>query len=193
MATKRAIFGLAKNQVDANNIIDRLQREGFPTEYVSVLAYDRDNRLTRKTTNGSLEPTSEAFPAWQGVKKTVVGHEKHTKASEGAAAGGTAGGIVGGAVGLLAGLGALAIPGVGPFIAAGPILGALAGSGVGGGVGLLLGGLIGLGLPEYEAKKFESHLKAGKILVSVEAKDADTAKRAKEVLKEEGAEDISEV
>jgi len=117
--------------------------------------------------------------------------EKNTKAPEGATTGAVAGGVVGGTLGLLAGIGALAIPGLGPFIAAGPIMAALAGAGAGGAVGTLVGALVGMGIPEYEAKRYEGRIKEGGILMSVHADDSDWTKKAKEVLKQAGAEDIS--
>ncbi|HWQ56028.1 MAG TPA: hypothetical protein VN442_20240 [Bryobacteraceae bacterium] len=118
-------------------------------------------------------------------------HEKHTKAPEGAATGAGTGAAVGGTLGLLAGIGALAIPGVGPFIAAGPIMGALAGAGTGGVVGGLIGALVGMGIPEYEAKRYEGLVKKGGILVSVHCDDSDWVKRAKEIMERTGADDIS--
>jgi tetrahydromethanopterin S-methyltransferase subunit C len=105
------------------------------------------------------------LPDHQGSKDFA--HEKHTKAPEGTTTGVAAGGTIGGTLGLLAGIGALAIPGVGPFIAAGPIMGALAGLGVGGAVGGLVGALVGMGMPEYEAKRYEGRIKAGGVLLSV--------------------------
>src|SRR6185312_3724905 len=118
-------------------------------------------------------------------------HKKDTKAPEGTATGATAGGVVGGALGLLAGIGALAIPGVGPLIAAGPIMGALAGVGVGGAVGGLIGALVGMGIPEYEAKRYEGRVKEGGILISVHCDTSDEITRAKDILKQTGAEDIA--
>jgi hypothetical protein len=117
--------------------------------------------------------------------------EKNTKAPEGTTTGVGVGGVVGGTLGLLAGIGALAIPGVGPLIAAGPIMGALAGLGVGGAVGGLVGALIGLGIPEYEAKRYEGRVKDGGILVSVHCDSSDEVSRAKDVLKQAGGEDIA--
>jgi len=117
--------------------------------------------------------------------------EKNTKAPEGATTGAVAGGVVGGTLGLLAGVGALAIPGLGPFIAAGPIMAALAGAGAGGAVGTLVGALVGMGIPEYEAKRYEGRIKEGGILMSVHADNSDWTKKAKELLKQSGAEDIS--
>ena len=118
-------------------------------------------------------------------------HENSTKAPEGAATGAATGGAVGGTLGLLAGIGALAIPGVGPFIAAGPIVGALAGLGAGGAVGGLVGGLVGMGIPEYEAKRYEGRVKDGGVLLSVHAATSEQVSRAKAILKNTGAEDIS--
>jgi hypothetical protein len=118
-------------------------------------------------------------------------HEKNTKAPEGATAGVTAGGVIGGTLGLLAGIGVIAIPGVGPFIAAGPIMAALAGLGVGGTLGGVVGALIGMGIPEYEAKRFEGRIKEGGILLSVHCATSDQITRAKEILKHTGAQDIA--
>ena len=118
-------------------------------------------------------------------------HEKNTKAPEGTATGVAAGGTIGGTLGLLAGIGALAIPGVGPFIAAGPIMGALAGLGVGGAVGGLVGALVGMGIPEYEAKRYEGRVKDGGVLLSVHCDTSAEIARAKELLKRTGAEDIA--
>ncbi|HXT25534.1 MAG TPA: DUF3341 domain-containing protein [Candidatus Eisenbacteria bacterium] len=120
-----------------------------------------------------------------------MGTEKATKAPEGAAAGVTTGGVIGGTLGLLAGVGLLAIPGLGPFIAAGPIMAGLAGLGVGGAVGGVAGALIGMGIPEFEAKRYEGHLKKGGILLSVHCDTSDEIKRAKEVMERNGGEDIS--
>jgi hypothetical protein len=121
-----------------------------------------------------------------------IATQKSTKAPEGAAAGGGSGAVVGGAIGLLAGIGALAIPGVGPLIAAGPIMATLAGVGVGAAVGGVAGALmIGLGIPEYEAKRYESRLNKGGVLLSVHCNTADEIKRAKNLMEGTGAEDIS--
>jgi len=120
-----------------------------------------------------------------------MGTEKATKAPEGAVAGAGSGAVLGGTLGLLAGIGALAIPGVGPLIAAGPIMATLAGIGVGGAVGGFTGALIGLGIPEYEAKRYEGRLQRGGILLSVHCDTSDEIDRAKEILERTGAEDIS--
>jgi len=135
------------------------------------------------------EDVSILLPKNEGTKDFA--HEKHTKAPEGATIGAGAGAAIGGALGLLAGIGALAIPGLGPFIAAGPIMGALAGAGTGGVVGGLLGALIGMGVPEYEAKRYEGMVKEGGILASVHCDDSDWAGRAKDILKRTGAHDVS--
>jgi hypothetical protein len=132
---------------------------------------------------------SVLFPDNQGTKDFAV--EKETKAPEGATTGGITGGVIGGTLGWLAGIGALAIPGIGPFIAAGPIMGMLGGIGVGGVVGGLTGALIGMGIPEYEAKRYEGRIKKGGILLSVHADNSEWVKRAKTILEQTGAEDIS--
>lgn len=118
-------------------------------------------------------------------------HEKNTKVPEGTTTGVTAGGILGGALGLLAGIGALAIPGLGPFIAAGPIMGALAGLGVGGTVGGIIGALVGMGIPEYEAKRYEGRIKEGGVLLSVHCDTSEEITKAKRMLEETGAQDIA--
>jgi hypothetical protein len=120
-----------------------------------------------------------------------LGTEKASKAPEGAATGAAAGGALGGTLGLLAGIGALAIPGLGPFIAAGPIVGALAGLGAGGAVGGFAGALVGLGIPEYEAKRYEGRVKEGGVLLSVHTGTSERVKAAKDILERTGAEDIS--
>ncbi len=129
------------------------------------------------------------FPESSGTRDFA--HEKNTKAPEGAAAGAGTGVVLGGALGWLMGIGALAIPGVGPFIAAGPIVAALAGAGVAGTVGGIAGGLIGMGIPECEAKRYEGQVKNGGILLSVHSDNSDWTKRAKEILKRTGAQDIA--
>ena len=165
----KAVFGLAANEEQARRIVDRLLAAEFSNEDISILYPERT----------------------QDVKRGSLTTEKHTKAPEGGATGALAGGVLGGSLGLLAGIGALAIPGLGPFIAAGPLLAALSGSAVGGSVGLLVGSLIGYGIPEYEAKKYEEGLRAGNILISVHTEDSDEIKSATEIMKREGAKDIS--
>jgi hypothetical protein len=161
-----AVFGIYPNQIAAESAVDRIVASGFSNGDVSVLMSDVES--------------SRDFA-----------HEKETKAPEGTAVGVTTGGVVGGTLGLLAGIGALAIPGVGPLIAAGPIMGALAGLGVGGAVGGLVGALVGMGIPEYEAKRYEGRVKDGGVLLSVHCDTSDEIKRAKDILKETGADDIA--
>jgi hypothetical protein len=161
-----AVFGIYPTAAAAEASVDRLLAVGFTNSSISVLLPD--------------DESSRAFA-----------HEKHTKAPEGTATGVTAGGAIGGTLGLLAGIGALAIPGVGPLIAAGPILGALAGLGVGGAVGGIVGALIGMGIPEYEAKRYEGRVKGGGTLLSVHCDTGDQITIAKATLRESGAEDIA--
>ena len=161
-----AVFGIFKSRTQAENCVDALITGGFRSDDVSLLAPDQDTTKELAT-------------------------EKNTKAPEGTATGATAGGALGGTLGLLAGIGALAIPGLGPFIAAGPIMGALAGLGVGAAAGGLIGALVGMGIPEYEAKRYEGRVKDGGILLSVHCDNSDWVSRAKDILKRSGAEDIS--
>jgi hypothetical protein len=161
-----AAFGIFKSRAQAESSIDTLLAGGFRNDDISVLAPDQETTKQLAT-------------------------EKNTKAPEGAAVGATTGGVIGGTLGLLAGIGMLAIPGVGPFIAAGPIMGALGGLGVGAATGGIVGALVGMGIPEYEAKRYEGRVKNGGILVSVHCDDSDWVKKAEDILKHHGAEDIS--
>jgi hypothetical protein len=161
-----AVFGIYKTSSQAENAVDRITAAGFSNNDISVLLPDRQS--------------SKEFA-----------HEKNTKAPEGTTTGAATGGVLGGTLGLLAGIGSLAIPGVGPFIAAGPIMGALAGVGVGGAVGGLIGALVGMGIPEYEAKRYEGRVKDGGVLLSVHCNSSEEIKRAEDLLKQTGAEDIS--
>jgi hypothetical protein len=161
-----AVFGIYPGPMAAELAVDRIIAAGFSNNDISILMPDQQS--TRE-----------------------FAHEKNTKAPEGTTTGVTAGGVVGGALGLLAGIGALAIPGLGPFIAAGPIMATLAGVGVGGAVGGLLGALVGMGIPEYEAKRYEGRVKNGGVLLSVHCDTSDEITRAKEILKQTGAEDIA--
>ena len=161
-----AVFGIYKSPAAAEAAVDQLLSKGFTNESISVLLPDNDS--------------TRAFA-----------HQKNTKAPEGTTAGVTTGGIIGGTLGLLAGLGLLAIPGVGPLIAAGPIMGALAGLGVGGAAGGFVGVLIGLGIPEYEAKRYEGAVKDGGTLLSVHCDTSEQVDEAKTVLKDTGAQDIA--
>lgn len=163
---KTAVFGIYNTRNGAEQGADSLVNGGFAAGDISVL-----------------------LPENLGTRE--IGTEKSTKAPEGATAGAGTGAVLGGALGLLAGIGALAIPGVGPLIAAGPIMATLAGMGVGGAVGGLTGALVGLGIPEYEAKRYEGIIQKGGILLSVHCSTSDEVKRAKEILKNTGAQDIS--
>ncbi len=161
-----AAFAIYPDRVIAEEAVDRLIVGGFRPEDISVLMQDN-----------------------AGTKDFA--HEKHTKAPEGATTGAVAGGAIGGTLGLLAGIGALAIPGIGPFIAAGPIIGALAGIGSGGVLGGIIGGLVGMGIPEFEAKRYEGRIKNGGILLSVHCDNSEWVGKAKEILKHTGGEDVS--
>jgi hypothetical protein len=161
-----AVFGIYSSGDHAERAVDTLLNAGFTNQDISVLL--PDTRSTRE-----------------------FAHVKETKAPEGTATGVTAGGVIGGALGVLAGVGVLAIPGLGPFIAAGPIMAGLAGLGVGGAVGGLVGALVGMGIPEYEAKRYEGRVKNGGTLLSVHCDTSGQIERAKDVLKATGAEDIA--
>jgi hypothetical protein len=168
MASKKVgVFGIYSTRTAVENATESLINAGFPSSDISVL-----------------------LPESLGGKKEM-GTEKATKAPEGTTTGAATGGVIGGTLGVLAGVGLLAIPGLGPFIAAGPIMAGLAGLGVGGAVGGLTGGLIGMGIPEFEAKRYEGRLQKGGILVSVHCDTKEEITRAKEVLKTTGAEDVS--
>ncbi len=175
----KAVFGLADNSDHADRIVASLQQAGFGNSEISILLADKN-----KGTNGIVGEHPDHTTS-------TLAHEKNTKAPEGGVTGATAGGLIGGSLGLLAGIGALAIPGLGPFIAAGPILATLSGSAVGGALGLVIGSLVGMGIPEYEAKKYESHLKTGGVLLAVHCMDNDHINRAKAVLEKQGAKDIA--
>jgi len=161
-----SVFGIYQTYEGVESTVDALKAAGFRNTDISVL-----------------------FPENVGTKDFA--HEKGTKAPEGATTGAGTGAVVGGALGWLAGIGALAIPGVGPFIAAGPIMAALAGVGVGGAVGGIAGALIGMGIPEYEAKRYEGRVKKGGILLSVHSDNSEWTKKAKEILEHTGAQDVS--
>jgi hypothetical protein len=165
---KTAVFGIYSSIGEAERAVDSLVHAGFDPRAVSVLLSNPDS-------------------------VAEFAHEKHTKAPEGTATGATTGGVVGGVLGLLVGVGALTIPGLGPFLAAGPIVTALAGLGVGGAVGGLMGALVGLGLPEYEAKRYEGRLTSGGVLLSVHCDTGEEIRRAKGLLTGTGATDIASV
>jgi hypothetical protein len=162
----KSVFGIYDSTVQAERAVDTLLRSGFSNNDISVLL--PDDQSTRE-----------------------FAHKKDTKAPEGTTTGVAAGGVLGGTLGILAGIGAIAIPGVGPFIAAGPIMGGLAGLGVGGAVGGLIGALVGMGIPEYEAKRYEGRLKKGGVLLSVHCNTSEEITSAKDLLKSTGAQDIS--
>jgi hypothetical protein len=167
MAEKNtAVFGLYPSLISVEIGVNELKSDGFNNTDISVL-----------------------FPESAGTRDFA--HEKNTKAPEGATTGAGTGVILGSALGWLIGIGALAVPGVGPFIAAGPVMTALAGAGVGGTVGGIAGALIGMGIPEYEAKRYEGQVKNGGILLSVHSDNSDSTRRAKEILKRTGAQDIA--
>lgn len=161
-----AVFGIYKSAQQAESAVDSLIAAGFDSAAISVLLPD---------TNSTKE----------------FAHHKDTKAPEGTTTGVSAGGLIGGTLGVLAGIGVLAIPGVGPFIAAGPIMAGLAGLGVGGAVGGLVGALVGMGIPEYEAKRYEGQVKEGGTLLSVHCDTSEQISRAKDLLKGTGATDIA--
>ncbi|MBZ5602128.1 MAG: general stress protein [Acidobacteriia bacterium] len=161
-----AVFGIYATRRQVENAVDELKAQGFRNTDISVL-----------------------FPENVGTKEFA--HEKDTKAPEGTAAGVVTGGVIGGALGWLAGIGSLAIPGIGPLIAAGPIIGALSGIGAGGVLGGIAGALIGMGIPEYEAKRYEGRIQRGNILLSVHSDNREWVNKAKTILQDTGAEDIS--
>ena len=161
-----AVFGIYSSRAATEAAVDALKGAGFRNTDISVL-----------------------LPENQGTKDFAV--HKDTKAPEGTTTGAISGCVIGGTLGWLAGIGAMAIPGVGPFIAAGPIMGLLGGMGAGGAIGGLAGALIGMGIPEYEATRYEGRIKKGGILLSVHCDDSDWVKRSKQILEQTGAEDIS--
>jgi hypothetical protein len=164
--SKTQVFCIAKSHQQAEQIVSQLQTSGFPSDEISILLPDTEG-------------------------KHDIAHVKATKAPEGATTGAAAGGVTGGVIGLLAGIGALAIPGVGPLIAAGPIMAALSGAAIGGTTGGIVGGLIGLGIPEIEAKRYEEKLRTGNYLIAVHTHDSKQEDRAKEIYRKAGAEDIT--
>ncbi len=166
MASNQAVVGLVSSTLQAERLVTALENAGIATSDISVL-----------------------FPDKQGTRDFA--HEKNTKAPEGAVAGVGAGGAIGGTLGLLAGIGALAIPGLGPFIAAGPIMAALSGAAAGAAVGGITGALIGMGIPELEAKQYEGKVKDGNILLSVHVENSDTKSVAKRTLEAGGATDVA--
>jgi hypothetical protein len=163
--SKKSVLCIATSRQQADRIVEQLKNANFSNNDISALFADKE--------------TSRDFA-----------HEKHTKAPEGAATGAVTGGVLGGALGWIAGIGALAIPGVGPFIAAGPIMAALSGAAIGATGGGIVGALIGLGIPEIEAKRYEGKIKSGNILISVHTDNSEEISRAKDIFTKAGAEDI---
>src|SRR5215471_327894 len=161
-----AVFGIFRSREAVEEAVGALEEVGFRNTDISVL-----------------------LPENEGTKD--LAHEKHTKAPEGAAAGGVTGGAIGGILGGLIGVGLIAIPGLGPLVAAGPIIAALTGVGSGGVVGGIIGALAGLGIPEYEAKRYEGRIKTGGLLLSVHCDDAEWTRKAMEILIYNGAEDVA--
>src|SRR5690242_2872520 len=152
----KAVFGIAKSEEQAVRIAHNWKAAGFSNNDISVL-----------------------FPDKTGTRDFA--HEHHTKAPEGTTTGAGLGGLLGGALGWLAGIGSLAIPGVGPFIAAGPIMAALGGAAVGATVGGITGALVGMGIPEFEAKRYEGRIREGNYLISVHSEDSTQTSKAKEI------------
>ena len=161
-----AVFGIYPTRTQVEFAVTQLQNDGFRPEDISILMAHNE-----------------------GTKD--LGVEKSTKAPEGTATGAASGAVVGGALGWLVGIGVLAIPGLGPFLAAGPLMALLGGVGVGGAVGGIAGAAIGAGIPEYEAKRYEGLVKNGGVLLSVHADDGKWTQRAKDVLERTGAEHIA--
>jgi hypothetical protein len=166
MATDLVAYGIYPDRTEFERALDALRTAGFRSSDVSAILPERD-RTTKD-----------------------LAHEINTKAPEGAATGAGAGAAVGGVLGWLVGIGALTIPGIGPLLAAGPIVAALAGAGAMGATGGLVGGLIGAGIPEIEAKRYAGRIREGGYLISVHCDDRDWAKRAKEILEATGGRDV---
>ncbi len=166
MSKNKSVIATVDSQARAERIVVSLQSAGVAPSDISAI-----------------------FPDQRGSRDFAL--EQNTKAPEGAVTGVASGGVLGGTLGLLAGIGALAIPGLGPFIAAGPLMAALSGAAAGGAVGGVVGALIGLGIPEVEAKKYESKLRSGNIVIAVHVDDRDEQKRVEDILKHEGAVDVS--
>lgn len=163
---KRSVFAILKTRAQAESVVDHLKNAGFLSSDISML-----------------------FADTSGTRDFALEHS--TKAPEGTTTGGTTGFVIGGILGWLAGIGTLAIPGLGPFIAAGPLMAALSGAAVGTAVGGIVGALVGMGIPEFEARRYESKIKEGNILISIHTENAEQVDRAKEILKANQAEDIS--
>ncbi|KAF3362222.1 Uncharacterized protein PHSC3_001289 [Chlamydiales bacterium STE3] len=179
---KKAVFGIIKTEPEAQKVVNQLESAGFSTSDISVIFSEKLKR------EGSGILNAEKSTA---ATTSEFGYEKHSKAPEGASTAATAGGVLGGSLGLLAGIGAISIPGLGAFIAAGPLMAALGGSAIGGSLGLFIGTLVGMGIPEYEAKLYQDSLNAGKYLISVHIENNDELNKAIEILRAEDVKDIS--
>jgi len=166
MSKNKVVIGMLDDEMQAESLVQRLTNEGFAAADISVI-----------------------FPDKHGTKDFA--HEHNTKAPEGTVVGVASGGVLGGALGLLAGIGVLAIPGAGPFIAAGPLMAALSGAAAGAAVGGVAGALVGMGMPEIEAKNYEGKLRGGNVLLAAHVAEAEQEKRAKEIFKREGAHDVT--
>lgn len=203
----QAVYGIVGTRARTEQIVKSLIDAGVNPHDISILsqqgeefhefsttrttAEGRNWRTEERVTDTRTSSNGRANANGRKGKQGGLGTEKHTKAPEGATAGAAAGGIIGGTLGLLAGIGALAIPGVGPFIAAGPLMATLSGIGAGGTLGGIVGALAGIGIPEFEAKRYEDRLNEGGILLSIRANNDDLAKRVKDILKKQGAEDVT--
>jgi len=211
----QVVYGIVSNRAKAEQIIQGLVDMGINSQDISFLSSQGNDFKSINTMNASdssrnwrnedrlsdhpsgavsndqYRTSNPQSSVNQPNTHGGLGTEKHTKAPEGASTGATTGGVIGGVLGLLAGIGALAIPGIGPFVAAGPLMATLGGMGLGGALGTVVGALVGLGIPEYEAKRYESHLKQGGILLAIRANSDDFAKRIKDALVQHGAEDVT--
>jgi hypothetical protein len=163
---KASVYCTTRTVEQAEHIVLELKQAGFTSDDISALLPDR--RGTRD-----------------------FAHEHHTKAPEGATTGGVVGLGLGAGLGWLAGIGALAIPGVGPFIAAGPIMAALSGAAVGTATGGIIGALVGMGIPEFEAKRYDAKVREGSILISVHTESGNQRDAAREIFRRNNADDIS--
>lgn len=195
---KTAVFGIYSTREGAEDAMDALLHGGFAPGDISVLLPENLGKPTlveTATASSIYQPSdTDAYEnpaALRSDRVTEIGTVKNTKAPEGATAGASTGAVIGGALGVLAGIGALAIPGIGPLLAAGPLVAALAGIGAGGVVGGFTGALIGMGMPEFEAKKYEGRMQRGGILLAVHCGTRGQVQRAREILAETGADDIS--
>ena len=165
-STDIVAYGIYPDRASFESALEALRAAQFRNSDISAILPDRD-RTTRD-----------------------LAHEINTKTPEGNAAGAGAGAAIGGVLGWLVGIGAIAIPGIGPLIAAGPVVAALAGAGAAGATGGLVGGLVGAGIPEIEAKRYAGRIRDGAYLISVHCDDKEWAKRAEEILEATGGRDV---